>query len=122
MVLSGAGGPRVRSHGRSRCDAQRAVARSPLWRAARCGAQSAVARSPVCAQSGVARGPLSRQPAGHRDSVSESGQLDLIHVLLNPPELLIELVESLSSPLLLTMTIEVGLCVPSEVLLAVEEL
>ena len=41
-------------------------------------------------------------------------QLDLIQVLLNAPELDIELVESLSSPLLSIMTIEVGLCVPIE--------
>ena len=41
-------------------------------------------------------------------------QLDLIQVLLNAPELEIELVESLSSPLLSIMMIEVGLCVPIE--------
>ena len=43
-------------------------------------------------------------------------------MLLNAPEPVIELVESLSSPLLSTMMIEVGLCVPSEVPLSVEEL
>jgi hypothetical protein len=41
-------------------------------------------------------------------------QLLLIQVLLNAPELLIELVESLSLPLLSTMTIEIGLCPPIE--------
>ena len=47
-------------------------------------------------------------------------QLDLIQVLLNAPELDIELVESLSSPLLSIMTIDVGLCVPIELPLSVD--
>ena len=48
-------------------------------------------------------------------------QFDLIQLLLNAPELDIELVESLSSPLLSTMTIDVGLCVPIELPLPVDE-
>ena len=50
------------------------------------------------------------------------GQLARNQVLLNPPEPLIALVESLSAPLLLIMMISVGLCEPSEVPLAAETL
>jgi len=46
------------------------------------------------------------------------GQVARNQVLLNPPEPLIALVESLSAPLLLIMMIWVGFCVPSDVPLA----
>jgi hypothetical protein len=48
------------------------------------------------------------------------GQFDLIQVLLNAPELDIELVESLSRPLLSIMTIDVGLSVPIELPLSLD--
>ena len=65
-------------------------------------------------------GPWAQAPAGVR--LAAPGSLLLIQVLLNAPVLAMALVESLARPLLSTMMISVGLCVPMDVPLAAETL